>query len=107
MAGQIRQLGILKAIGASRFQLFRIYISMLLVIGALSGLILKGTGISVREALSDYGISQKAIVRECQTNQQAMELYNNPPLGSTLPLRVRDKTINSSCYAVFRQTHAG
>ena len=39
MAGQIRQLGILKAIGASRFQLFRIYISMLLVIGALAGLI--------------------------------------------------------------------
>ena len=101
----------------SRFQLFRIYISMLLVIGALSGLIaipasllsgwafahfvagklnfniitttlplsvyitmilasllmpvllslsivLKGTGISVREALSDYGIAQKAVGRE-------------------------------------------
>jgi len=44
---------------------------------------------------------------EVVLNQQAMELYNNPPLGSTLPLRVRDKTINSSCYAVFRQTHAG
>ena len=117
MAGQIRQMGILKAIGASRFQLFRIYVLMLLVIGALAGLIaipasllsgwafayfvagklnfniitttlplsvyitlilasllmpallsvsilLKGTGTSVREALSDYGISQKTVGRE-------------------------------------------
>ena len=117
MANQVRQIGILKAIGASRFQLFRIYILMLLVIGALSGIfaiplavnsgsafayfvagklnfdiltktvplyvyvililaslllpvllslpiLLKGTRISVKAALSDYGISQQARVRE-------------------------------------------
>ncbi|NMW18766.1 MAG: ABC transporter permease [Chlorobiaceae bacterium] len=110
-------MGILKAIGTSRFQLFRIYVLMLLVIGALAGLIaipasllsgwafahfvagklnfniitttlplfvyitlilasllmpallsvsilLKGTGTSVREALSDYGISQTTVGRE-------------------------------------------
>jgi putative ABC transport system permease protein len=117
MANQVRQIGILKAIGASRFQLFRIYILMLLVIGALSGIfaiplavnsgsafayfvagklnfdiltktvplyvyvililaslllpvlfslsiLLKGTRIPVKAALSDYGISQQAGIRE-------------------------------------------
>ena len=38
MANQIRQIGILKSIGASRFQLFKIYIFMLLIVGALSGI---------------------------------------------------------------------
>jgi len=117
MANQVRQIGILKSIGASRFQLFRIYVLMLLLVGALSGVIaiplavksgsafayfvagklnfdiltktipfqvyiylmlaslllpvllsfsilLKGTRISVKAALSDYGISQKAVARE-------------------------------------------
>ena len=117
MANQVRQIGILKAVGATRFQLFRIYMLMLLVIGALSGIfaiplaiksgsafayfvagklnfdiltktvplsvyiililaslllpvllsisiLLKGTRISVREALSEYGISQQAGIRE-------------------------------------------
>ncbi len=117
MANQVRQIGILKAIGASQFQLFKIYILALLIIGAISGIIaiplavksgsafayfvagklnfdiltttvplqvyiylllaslflpvllslsilLKGTRISVKAALSDYGISQQARVRE-------------------------------------------
>ncbi|MCX6265961.1 MAG: FtsX-like permease family protein [Bacteroidetes bacterium] len=117
MANQVRQIGILKAIGATQFQLFRIYILMLLVIGGLSGIfaiplavksgsafayfvagklnfdiltktiplyvyvililaslllpvllslpiLLKGTRISVKAALSDYGISQRAGVGE-------------------------------------------
>ena len=117
MANQIRQIGILKSIGASRFQLFKIYIFMLLIVGALSGIfaiplairsgmafayfvagklnfniltttvplqvyillmlaslllpallsistLLKGTRISVKAALSDYGISQQAGGRE-------------------------------------------
>ena len=111
MANQIKQIGILKAIGASQFQVFKIYIFMLFIIGALAGIIaiplaiksgtafayfiagklnfdiltttvplkiyiylilislllptlltinilLKGTGISVKTALSDYGIAQ-------------------------------------------------
>lgn len=110
MAGQVRQIGILKAVGASCIQVFQIYAAMLLLIGALSGLIaiplaihsgnafsafvaaklnfniltttvpfsvylilvlaslllplilsvsilLRGTRISVKQALSDYGIS--------------------------------------------------
>jgi putative ABC transport system permease protein len=113
MAGQIRQIGILKAIGASRSKVFQIYLTMVLVLGVISGVIaiplavksgyayayfvanilnfevlitslphqvyfyliasalllpvllslpaiLKGTRISVREALSDYGIQQDA-----------------------------------------------
>jgi len=39
MANQVRQIGILKSIGASRFQLFRIYVLMLLLVGAISGVI--------------------------------------------------------------------
>ncbi|MEI6767011.1 MAG: FtsX-like permease family protein [Bacteroidota bacterium] len=110
MANQIKQIGILKAIGASQRQVFKIYIAMLLIIGAIAGaiaiplsiksgsafayfiagklnfdiltttvpfriyvfmilislllptlltigILLKGTGISVKAALSDYGIS--------------------------------------------------
>ncbi|MBI5196490.1 MAG: ABC transporter permease [Nitrospirae bacterium] len=113
LAGQIRQIGILNAIGASRFRVFQIYLTMVLVLGVISGVIaiplaiksgyayayfvanilnfeilitslphymyfyltaaslllpvllslpaiVKGTRISVREALSDYGIQQDA-----------------------------------------------
>ncbi|MBI5099544.1 MAG: ABC transporter permease [Nitrospirae bacterium] len=113
LANQIRQIGILKAIGASRFKVFQIYLTMVLLLGVISGVIaiplaiksgyayayfvaeilnfkilttslphymyiyliaaslllpvllslpaiLKGTRISVREALSDYGIQQDA-----------------------------------------------
>jgi putative ABC transport system permease protein len=113
LAKQIRQIGILKAIGASRVNVFQIYLTMVLVLGVMSGAIaiplavksgyayayfvagilnfevlttslphhmyiyltaaslllpvllslpaiLKGTRISVLEALSDYGIQQDA-----------------------------------------------
>ncbi len=116
LARQIRQIGILKAIGASRFQVFQIYGAMVLALGVVSGAIavplaikfgygyaffvadilnfevlttslphqtylflaaaslllplvlslpaiLKGTRISVREALGDYGIQQDAAKR--------------------------------------------
>ncbi|MBI5184729.1 MAG: ABC transporter permease [Nitrospinae bacterium] len=39
LAGQIRQIGILKAIGASRFQVFQIYLMMALALGVMSGMI--------------------------------------------------------------------
>ena len=39
LARQIRQIGILKAIGASRYQVFQIYLAMVLVLGAISGAI--------------------------------------------------------------------
>jgi len=117
MAGQIRQIGILKAIGASRFKVMQIYVAMVLVLGVISGVIaiplavkfgyayayfvadvlnfevlttslphlmyfylmaaslllpvslslpaiLKGTRISVLEALSDYGIQQGAVAKK-------------------------------------------
>lgn len=113
MASQIKQIGILKSVGASQFQIFKIYIFMLLIIGALAGvaaiplsiksgtvfayfiagklnfdilttsipleiyshlilislllpailtisILIKGTGISVKDAISDYGISQSS-----------------------------------------------
>jgi len=116
LAGQIRQIGILKAIGASRFQVLQIYLAMVLVLAVISGVIaiplairsgyayayfvanilnfeiltrslpnqlylyfiaaslllplllslpaiLKGTRISAREALSDYGIQPDAVAK--------------------------------------------
>lgn len=113
LAKQVRQIGILKAIGASKFKIFKIYLIMLLLFGITSGVIavplalksgyafskfvagiinfeiftttlpasiylslisislilpvvfslpaiLKGINLSVRDALSDYGISQNA-----------------------------------------------
>ena len=112
ITNQIRQIGILKSIGATRFQIFKMYLFMLLAIGIVSGIIaiplaiytgkafsyfvagklnfdiltliipikvylyliaasillpvllsfsmlLKGTAISVNNALTEYGISQQ------------------------------------------------
>ncbi len=39
LAGQIRQIGILKAIGASQYQVFQIYLAMVLFLGVISGAI--------------------------------------------------------------------
>ena len=39
LARQIRQIGILKAVGASRYQVFQIYLAMVLFLGVLSGVI--------------------------------------------------------------------
>ena len=117
LARQVRQIGILKAIGASRFQVFQIYLAMVLALGVISGAIaiplaiksgfgyayfvadilnfqvlttalphqtyfyliaaslllpvllslpaiLRGTRISVREALGDYGIQQDAVAKK-------------------------------------------
>jgi putative ABC transport system permease protein len=142
MANQIRQMGILKAIGASRFQLFGIYLFMLLLTGALSGLIaipaaqlsgsafagfvagklnfnifttvfpfrlylalglaslflpallslptlMKGSRISVQEALGDYGISQKAKVRE-------FAFLKKVPISDGMILAIRNAQRNMS-----------
>jgi putative ABC transport system permease protein len=117
MAAQVRQIGIMKAIGGSQWQIFSMYIGMLLMIGLLAGIpaillaintgkafatfvaaklnfdilttslpistyllllivslllpvllsfstILKGTLMSVKSALSDYGISQNRVVSQ-------------------------------------------
>ncbi|MDP4103326.1 MAG: FtsX-like permease family protein [Bacillota bacterium] len=119
LAKQIRQIGILKSIGASRSKILQIYIAMVLVMGVISGAIaiplaikfgytyayfvahiinfeiltvhlptqiyvyliaaslllpvifslpaiLKGTAISVRDALSDYGIQQEKSTRKAR-----------------------------------------
>ena len=132
LAKQIRQIGILKAIGASRFKVFQIYLAMVLVLGVISGAIaiplavkfgygyahfvadvlnfevlttslphymyfyliaaslllpvllslpaiLKGTRISVREALSDYGIQQDAGAKKSK-------ILNKVPLPRNLVL---------------------
>ncbi|MBI4972217.1 MAG: FtsX-like permease family protein [Candidatus Omnitrophica bacterium] len=136
LAKQIRQIGILKAIGASRFQVFQIYLTMVLVLGVVSGAvaiplaikfgyayayfvadilnfevlttslphhmyfyliaaslllpillslpaILKGTRISVREALSDYGIQQDAVAKKSK-------LLNRVPLPRNLVLAFKN-----------------
>jgi putative ABC transport system permease protein len=140
MASQVRQIGILKAVGASQYQVFLIYIIMLLIMGLSAGVLaiplsvstgkafsyfvagklnfniltttvsfqiygwliaaslllpiilsvstlFKGTGISVREALSDYGISQ---------NIKAAELKFLQKIGSSMfILAVRNSLRNS------------
>lgn len=134
LARQIRQIGILKAIGATRSKVLQIYLGMVMVLGVISGAIavplaimfgymyayyvadilnfevltlslpmyvylyliiasillpialslsaiLKGTRISIREALSDYGIQQETmkkttIVHKWLPNEYAMALRN-------------------------------
>ena len=146
MASQVRQIGILKAIGGSQFQIFQIYIAMLLLMGLIAGLIavplsvatgnafsnfiawklnfniltttipvsvyailfgaslflpvvlsisilLKGTAISVKEALSDYGISQNVNLRECR-------LLKKLPISNSFMLAVRNSVRNSRRLAV-------
>ncbi|MEI6753456.1 MAG: FtsX-like permease family protein [Paludibacter sp.] len=146
MASQVRQIGILKAIGGSQFQIFQIYIAMLLIMGLIAGLIavplsvisgnafsqfvayklnfniltttiplsvyailiaaslllpvvlsvgilLKGTAISVKEALSDYGISQNAGSREYKSMKKL-------PVTNTFMLAARNSVRNSRRLAV-------
>lgn len=136
LARQIRQIGILKAIGATRFKVLQIYLVMVLILGVISGAvaiplaikfgymyayfvaniinfeiltlslpvnvyislitvsivlpvllalpaILKGTRLSVRDALSDYGIKQEdtptnksTIIHAWLPNNLAMALRN-------------------------------
>lgn len=142
MANQIKQIGILKSIGASQFQVFNIYIFMLLIIGALAGIIaiplsiksgsafayfiagklnfdilttsvpfkvyiylilisiflptlltisilIKGTGISVKAALSDYGISQKSF-------GSRFSFFKNTQLPDYFKLAIRNSQRNMS-----------
>ncbi len=58
MAGQVRQVGILKAIGASRFQVFQIYAAMLVMIGALSGMVAIPLSIHTGNAFSAFVASK-------------------------------------------------
>jgi putative ABC transport system permease protein len=141
MVGQIRQIGVLKAIGASRYQVFEIYITMLLLMGLSAAIIaiplavssgsafsyfvagklnfnilttvvpvqvyvyliisslllpavlsisilLKGTGISVRDALSDYGISQNF-------TSGVFNLLKKWQLPNALELAIRNSLRNS------------
>ena len=146
MANQVRQIGILKAIGGSQFQIFQIYIAMLLIMGLIAGLIavplsvisgnafsefvayklnfniltitipakvygiliaaslllpvvlslsilLKGTAISVKEVLSDYGISQNTSSREYKSTKKL-------PVSNTFMLAARNSVRNSGRLAV-------
>ncbi|MFZ4547493.1 MAG: ABC transporter permease [Bacteroidales bacterium] len=146
MASQVRQIGILKAIGGSQFQIFQIYIAMLLIMGLIAGLIavplsvisgnafsefvayklnfniltttiplsvyailiaaslllpvvlsfgilLKGTAISIKEALSDYGISQNTSGGEYKSTKKL-------PVSNTFMLAARNSVRNSKRLAV-------
>jgi putative ABC transport system permease protein len=130
LAKQVRQIGILKAIGASRHKILMMYIMMVLSLGVVSGLIaiplaiksgffyayfvagilnfevltktlpyqvyfymiavslllpvilslpviLKGTKISVRDAISDYGIPQEVPIKAGHLLSQKIKLPNN------------------------------
>ncbi len=146
MASQVRQIGILKAIGGSQFQIFQIYIAMLLLMGFIAGIIavplsvisgsafsqfvatklnfniltttiplsvyailiaaslflpvvlslsilIKGTAISVKQALSDYGISQNANSRESKA-------FKKSHFSNTFRLAARNSMRNSGRLAV-------
>lgn len=141
LASQVRQIGILKSIGASRFQVLEIYFTMLFIIGLCAGAIaiplaalsgnafsafvakilnfniltttvpprvyfylisaslllpailslstlLKGTSISVKDALSDYGITPGKKTKE-------WNLLKKIPLPKTFILAFRNSFRNS------------
>lgn len=54
MANQVRQIGIFKAIGASRLQSFQIYITMLLIMGLCAGMIAVPLSVLAGEAYSNF-----------------------------------------------------
>jgi len=54
LASQIRQIGIMKATGSSSFQVFQIYIFMLLMLGLFAGLIAVPLAISTGNAYSHF-----------------------------------------------------
>ncbi len=146
MASQVRQIGILKAIGGSQFQVFQIYIAMLLIMGFVAGIfavplsvasgkafsqfvawklnfniltttiplsvyallfaaslllpvvlslsiLLKGSAVSVKEALSDYGILQNVSSRDCS-------LLKKLSYSNTFMLAARNSLRNSRRLAV-------
>jgi putative ABC transport system permease protein len=141
LAGQLRQIGIMKALGASQIQVFQIYILMLLLMGLSAGLIgvplsiltgkafsyfvagklnfdiltttlpfgvyaglfvtslllpillsvsllLKGTGIPVLGALSDYGIPQNINTRKSRLSERL-------PFSSAFIMAMRNSIRNS------------
>ncbi len=141
MASQVRQIGILKAIGGTQCQVFQIYVSMLVLMGLSAGIVavplsvatgkafsyfvagklnfniltttlphsvyiglmaasvllpillsvsilLKGIRISVKEALSDYGISQDGAQRE-------FSFLKKLSLSNSLILAIRNSLRNS------------
>ena len=100
MASQVRQIGILKAIGGSQFQVFQIYIAMLLIAASLLlpvvlslSILLKGSAVSVKEALSDYGILQNVSSRDCS-------LLKKLSYSNTFMLAARNSLRNSRRLAV-------
>jgi len=151
MANQVRQIGIFKAIGASRIQSFQIYITMLLIMGLCAGVIavplavlageayanfvagilnfniltsvpistyvslflvslflpivvsfsilLKGTRIPVREALSDYGINNNS-------GNIQLKFLRKFNLSNTLILAIKNSLRNSRRLSVTIATMA-
>ncbi|MEZ4848035.1 MAG: FtsX-like permease family protein, partial [Bacteroidia bacterium] len=141
MVSHTRQIGVLKATGATRFQVLKMYVLMLMIIGAVAGIIavplaliagngfahfiagilnfniytsppfwigvllmlisislpiimslfkiLQGTGIPVRQALSDYGISQRIQPTSRWFNQLKIPHYLVLALRNSLRNRKR------------------
>ena len=54
MASQVRQIGILKAIGGSQYQIFQIYIAMLLIMGLIAGIIAVPLSVASGKAFSYF-----------------------------------------------------
>ena len=54
MASQVRQIGILKAIGASKYQVFQIYILMLLLMGLMAGIFAVPLAVATANAFSYF-----------------------------------------------------
>ena len=73
LAQQVRQMGILKAIGASRKQIFKIYLSMLMIIGVVSSAI--SIPLSVWSGYVFAGFVAKQINFEILTTTLSPHLY--------------------------------
>ena len=58
LAGQIRQIGILKSIGASSFQVFKIYLIMVLILGAIAGVIAIPMAVKIGYAFAGFVAGQ-------------------------------------------------
>lgn len=82
MARQVRQIGILKAIGASRFQVLQIYLAMLLVMGIVGGLL--GVPLAVKTGMSFSYFVAAQLNFDILTTSPPVGVYTILVLGSIL-----------------------
>lgn len=82
MSRQVRQIGILKAVGASRYQVLQIYLAMLLVMGIVGGLL--GIPLAVKAGMSFSYFVAAQLNFDILTTSPPVEVYIILVLGSIL-----------------------